>query len=133
MLGQSGNLPHLGLRVHFSSKFDCRVFVHARIDALTRPRFWSLLPSTIFVWVVITVCIHYALMPLNTPIHPVSIISNTLCAVRTGLTSFWLVPMSTVPVVQVYIFGSISLPGQHIILPYVAQHHNFWCPWVGPN
>ena len=75
------------------------------------PRFWSLLPSIVFDWVVIIVSVCYMLMPRNTPTHPVSIISNTLRAIRTGLTSFWLVPMSTVPAVQVYIFGSVSLPG----------------------
>ena len=31
--------------------------MHARIDALTRPHFWSLLPSTILDWVVIIVSI----------------------------------------------------------------------------
>ena len=31
--------------------------MHARIDALTRPRFWSLLPSIILDWVVITVSV----------------------------------------------------------------------------
>ena len=31
--------------------------MHARIDALTRPRFWSLLPSTILDWVVIIVSV----------------------------------------------------------------------------
>ena len=31
--------------------------MHARIDALTRPRFWSLLPSTILDWVIITVSV----------------------------------------------------------------------------
>ena len=31
--------------------------MHARIDALMRPRFWSLLPSTILDWVVITVSV----------------------------------------------------------------------------
>ena len=41
--------------------------------------------------------IHDATMPLNTPIHPVSVTSISLCAVFTGLSSFWLVPMSTVP------------------------------------
>ena len=39
-------------------------------------------------------------MPLNTPLHPMSITSITLCAVFTGLSSFWLVPMSTVPSVE---------------------------------
>ena len=117
-----GDLPHLGLRVHFGSEFDCRVFVHARIDALTRPRFWSLLPSIVFDWVVIIVSIRYASMPRNTPTHPVSVILNTLCAVRTGLTPFRLVPVSTVLAVQVYIFGSVSPPGRHIILPRGTHH-----------
>ena len=31
--------------------------MHARIDALTRPRFWSLLPSTILDWVISTVSV----------------------------------------------------------------------------
>ena len=35
--------------------------------------------------------------PLDTPLHPGSITSITLCAIFTGLSSFWLVPMSTVP------------------------------------
>ena len=34
-----------------------QVFVHAGIDALTRPRFWSLLPSTILDWVIIIVSV----------------------------------------------------------------------------
>ena len=85
--------------------------MHARIDALTHPRFWSLLPSIVFDWVVIIVSVRYALTPRNTPTHPMSVISNTLRAVRTGLTSFRLVPISTVPALQVYIFGSISPPG----------------------
>ena len=37
--------------------FDCRVFVHAGIDALTHPHFWSLLPSTILDWVIIIVSV----------------------------------------------------------------------------
>ena len=85
--------------------------MHAIIDALMHPHFLSLLPSIVLDWVVIIVSIRYTSMPRNTPTHPVSVISNTLSAVRTGLTSFRLVPMSTVPAVQVYIFGSISPPG----------------------
>ena len=111
MLGQSGNLPYLGLWVHFGSEFDCRVFMHARIDALMHPCFWSLLPSSVFDWVVIIVSVCDALMPLDTPLHPMSITLTTLHAVCTGLSSFKLVPMSTVLAVQVYIFGSVSLPG----------------------
>ena len=53
---------------------------------LTRPHFWSLLPSIVFDWVVIIVSVHYASMPRNTPTHPVSVISNTLrCPHRTDL------------------------------------------------
>ena len=85
--------------------------MHARIDALMRPHFWSLLPSTILDWVVIIVSVCCALMPWNTPTHPMSVILNTPRAVRTGPTSLRLVPMSTVQAVQVYIFGSVSPPG----------------------
>ena len=75
--------------------------MHARIDALMHPCFWSLLPSSVFDWVVIAVSIRDAMMPLNTPIHPMSITSITLRAtVFTGLSSFQLVPMSTVPDVE---------------------------------
>ena len=85
--------------------------MHARIDKLTCPHFWSLLLSSVFDWVVIFVSICYVSTPLNTPTHPVSVTSTTLRAIHTGLSSFWLVPMSTVPAVQVYIFGSVSLLG----------------------
>ena len=64
----------------------------------------------------------WALTPQNAPTHPVSAISNTSRAVRTGPTSFWLVPMSTIPAVQVYIFRSVSPPGRHIILPRGTHH-----------
>ena len=100
--------------------------MHARIDALTCPHFWSLLPSIVLDWIVIIVSAHYALMPQNTPTHPMSIISNTLRAVGTGLTSFWLVPVSTVPAVQVYIFGSVLPPGGHIILPHGTHHTHIY-------
>ena len=69
----------------------------------------------------------WALTPRNVPTHPVSVISSTSRDVRTGPTSFWLVPMSTIPAVQVYIFGSVSPPGWHIILP-CGTHHNFGIP-----
>ena len=39
-------------------------------------------------WVVITVSVCYASMPLNMPTHPVSITSTTLCAGFTGLSPF---------------------------------------------
>ena len=74
--------------------------MHTRIDALTCPRFWSLLPLSVFDWVVIAVSIRDAAMPLSTPIHPMGVISTTLCVVFTGLSSFQLVPMSTVPDIE---------------------------------
>ena len=82
----------LGPGVHFSSEFHCLlgVLVHTRIDALTCLHFWSLLPLSVIDWVVIAVSICDAMMPLNTLIHPMSIISTTLCAIFTGLSSFWL-------------------------------------------
>ena len=86
------------------------------------PHFWHLLPSIAFDWVVIIVSVRYASTPLNTPTHPMSVTSNTLHAICTGLTSFRLVPMSTVPAVQVYIFGSVLLPGQHIVFPCGTHH-----------
>ena len=61
-------------------------------------------------------------MPQNTLTHPMSVISSTSRAVHTGLTSFWLVPVCTIPAVQVYIFGSVSPPGQHIILLHGTHH-----------
>ena len=119
------DLLHLGLGVHFSSEFDCRVFVHARINALMRPHSRSLLPSSVFVWVIIIVSVRDMLTPSNTLTHPVSITSITLRATFTGLSSFQLVPVSTFPSVQGYIFRSISPPGRHIIL-LRGSHHNFW-------
>ena len=41
-----------------------------------------------------------ATMPLSTLIHPMSIASISLHAVFTGLSPFWLVPVSTVPGVE---------------------------------
>ena len=74
--------------------------MHARIDALMHPRFWSLLPLSVFDWVVIAASVYDATTTLNTLIHPVSITSTTLHTIFTGLSSFWLVPMSTVPDVE---------------------------------
>ena len=72
--------------------------MHAWIDALMHPPFWSLLPLSVFDWVVVVaVSVHGAMMPLNTPIYPVSVTSISLHAVFTGLSSFWLAPMSTIP------------------------------------
>ena len=69
--------------------------MHARIDALMRPHSWSLLPLSVFVWVVIIVSVCDASVPLNTLTHPVSISLITLRATFTGLSSFQLVPVST--------------------------------------
>ena len=101
--------------------------MHARINALTRPHFWSLLPSTILDWVVIIVSVSPSIdAPKRAdPSHECNL--EYFMAVRTGLTSFRLVPVSTVPAVQVYIFGSVSPPGWHIILP-CGTHHNFGIP-----
>ena len=123
-------LPHLGLRVHLTlvRGSTARVFMHARIDTLTRPRFWSLLPSTILDWVVIIVSISLSVDVLkHTDTSRECYLEYFTCPVRTGSTSFWLVPVSTVPAVLVYIFGSVSLPGQHIILLH-GTHHNFGIP-----
>ena len=65
-----------------------------------RPCPWSLLPSSLFIGVVIIVSIHNASTPLNTQTHPVSVTSITLCTGFTGLSSFQLVPVSTVPFVE---------------------------------
>ena len=62
--------------------------------------FWSLLPLSVFDWVVIAVSVCDTMMPLNTLIHPVSVISITLCTVFMGLSSFQLVPVSTVPDIE---------------------------------
>ena len=94
--------PDLGLGVQFGSELDCilRVLVHARIDVLMHPHFWSLLPSSVFDWIVIIVSVHDTLMPLNTLLNPVSVTSITLAPVFTGLSSFRLVPVNTVPSVE---------------------------------
>ena len=63
--------------------------MHARIDVLMRPCFWSLLPSRVLDWVVIIVSVRYQSAPLNTPLHPISVTSTTLraCPHRTVLLS----------------------------------------------
>ena len=74
--------------------------MHTRIDTLMRPCFWSLLPLSVFDWVVIAASVYDATMPLDTPIHPMSVTSTTLRAIFTGLSSFQLVPVSTVPDIE---------------------------------
>ena len=65
-----------------------------------RPCFCSLLPLSVFDWVVIAVSVCDATTPLNRPILPMSVISTTTCAIFTGLSSFQLVPLSTVPDIE---------------------------------
>ena len=110
-----------GTWVHFGSEFDSilRVLMHARIDVLMHPRFWSLLPSSVLDWVVIIVSVHNASMPLNTLLHPVRVTSITLCTIFTGLSSFRLVLVSTVPSVKGL---NLWTPGWHIILPCGTHH-----------
>ena len=74
--------------------------MHAGIDVLTHPCFWSLLPSRVFDRVIVAASISDVMTPLDTPLHPVSVISFALQAVFTGPSSFWLVPTSTVPEVE---------------------------------
>ena len=95
-------LGHSGTWGSLRFEFNCLlgVLMHARIDTLTHPHFWSLLPSSVFDWVVIAVSIRDTMTPLNTPLHSVSITLITLRAVFTGLSSFRLVPVSTVPDIE---------------------------------
>ena len=127
-------LGHLGTWGSLRSEFDCLlgVLMHARIDALMHPHFWSLLPSSVFDWVVIAVSIRDATMPLNTPRHPVSITLITLCSLhRTVLLSVGAHEhcsrhrRSTSS-------EEYCCQGDTSSLPH-GTHHNFWCPWVGPN
>ena len=86
-----------------------------------RPCPRSLLPSSVFIY---WGCYHCerplrASMPLNTLTHPVSITSITLHAGFTGLSSFRLVPVSTVP----------SIDGLHLrkhTATGVTHHHPAW-------
>ena len=88
--------------------------MHVRIDVLMHPHFWSLLPSSVFDWVVIAVSVCDTMAPLNTLIHPVSITSITLRAVFTGLSFFRLVPVSTVPdVVSLHLQKCIAARATH--------------------
>ena len=106
--------------------------MHAGIDALTCPCHQSLLPSSILIEVVFSVGVQYAQMPLNTPTHPVSVSSTTLCTGFTGLSPFRLVLVCTIFRVVVYISGSVQPLQQHIVWPH-GKHHKFWRPWVGTN
>ena len=97
-----------------------------------RPRFWSLLPSTILDWVVIIVSVSPSVdATKHADTSRECYLEYFMRAICTGPTSFWLVPVSTIPAVQVYIFGSVSPLGQHIILPH-GTHHNFGVPGWAP-
>ena len=71
--------------------------MHAGIDALMHPHFWSLLPSRVFERVIVAASVRDASTPLDTLLHPVSVTSFALLATFTGLSSFQLAPVSTVP------------------------------------
>ena len=142
-----GFLPHLGLRVHLTlvqsstAGYSCMLGLTCWCVPASGACFLQLyLIGLLLLW-----ASPQALTPRNAPTHPVSVISSTSRAIHTGLTSFWLVPMSTIPAVQVYIFGSVSPPGQHI-LPH-GQHHIYiylllldesgvdtgmWSYWLAP-
>ena len=122
-----GDLPHLGLRVHLTlvwgstARYSCTLgLTCCRVPASGAYFLQLYLIGLLLLWASPQV-----LMPQNTPTHPVSVISSTSCAIRTGSTSFWSVPMSTIPAVQVYIFGSVSPVGWHIILP-LGTHRKLW-------
>ena len=97
------------------------------------PHFWSLLPSSVFDWVVIAVSVHDASMPLNTLLHPMSVTLTTPRAIFTGLSSFRLVPVSTIPDIEgLHLRKHIAAGATHH-RTLCGTHHNFWHPWVGPN
>ena len=117
-----GDLPHPRLRVHLTlvRRFNCRVFVHARIDTLTHPRFWSLLPSTILDWVVIIVSVSPSVdAPKCADTSRECYLEYFAHAVRTGPTSFQLVPVST-------ILGCTSLHLRKHIATGVTHHLPAW-------
>ena len=122
------DLPHLGLRVHLTSVqsstagYSCMLGSTRWRVPVSGAYFLQLYLIGLLSW-----ASPRALMPRNTPTHPVSVISSTSRAVRTGPTSFRLVPVSTIPAVQVYIFGSVSPPGRHIILPRGTHHIYIYC------
>ena len=106
--------------------------MHARIDVLMRPRFWSLLPSTILDWVIIIVSVslsadatehaetsrecyleYFACHPHRTYLLLVG--AREHCS---GCTSL-------------HLWKRITTGATH---PSPAWHTSqFWHPWVGPN
>ena len=95
-----GFLPHLGLRVHLTlvrdstAGYSCTLgLTHWRVPASGAYFLQLYLIGLLLLWASPRV-----LMPQNALTHPVSIISSTSCAIHTGLTSFWLVPVSTISI-----------------------------------
>ena len=106
--------------------------MHARIDALTRPRFWSLLPSTILDWVIIIVSVsssvdatehaetsrecyleYFACRP-----HRTDLLSVGACEHYSGGTSL-------------HLRKRIATGATHPSPTW--RPSQFWCPWVGTN
>ena len=119
-----GDLPHLGLRVHLTlvrgstAGYSCMLGSTCWRIPISGAYFLQLY----LIGLLLLRASPRALTPQNAPTHPMSVISSTSCALHTGLTSLQLVPMSTILAVQVYIFGSVSPPGWHIILPRGTHH-----------
>ena len=123
------DLLHLGLRVHLTlvwgstARYSCTL----GLTLWCVPASWAYFLQLYLIGLLLLWASPRALTPRNAPTHPMSVISSTSCAVYTGPTSFRLVPVSTIPAVQVYIFGSVLPLGWHIVLP-CGTHHNFGVP-----
>ena len=106
--------------------------MHARIDVLTRPHFWSLLPSAIFDWVVIILSVFPSVDALK---H-----ADTSC--ECYLEYFARHPHRTDPLLVgacEHCSSCTSLHLQKRITTGVTHHppawhtSQFWHPWVSPN
>ena len=106
--------------------------MHARIDALTCPRFWSLLPSTILDWVVIIVSVPLHVdAPKHADTSPERNLKYSACRPhRTDLPSVGA---------HEHCSGCTGLHLQKRIATGATHHppvwhtSQFWHPWVGPN
>ena len=106
--------------------------MHTRIDALTRPRFCSLLPSTILDWVVIIVSVSPCVDTLK---HADTSREHNLgySACRPHRTNLLSVGA------REHCSGCTSLHLRKRIATRVTHHppvwhtSQFWHPWVGPN
>ena len=106
--------------------------MHARIDALTHPRFWSLLPSTILDWVVIivSVSLHIDAPKHADTSHECNLEYFARHPHRTNLLSVGA---------HEHCSGCTSLHLQKRIATGATHHppmwhtSQFWHPWVGTN